>query len=312
MDKLRRLLFAYAETSAAHHFEKFVSGIGALLAILLIAVINPLIGTESALPLVIASMGASAVLVFAMPHSPLTQPWPLLGGQFVSALIGVMCAQLVSNALLAAALAVGLALLVMYYLSCLHPPGGATALNAVVGGAAVHELGYHYVLMPVMVDTLAILVVAVVFNYCFPWRRYPLSLVPQRHKAASSADVVEPYIGQEDIRHALNNMGSFVDVSEQDLSRIYTLAAHHAERLRMRPENILLGHCYSNGRPGSEWEIRKVIDESGVTAPGKDKIIYRIVAGARARTTGICSRADFAHWAKYEMVQENGVWKRTG
>lgn len=314
MNKLRRYFFSrFAEPPAGHHVEKLVSGMGALIAIFLVGALNSWLIPDLGTPLVIASLGASALLLFATPHSPFTQPWPLFGGQFISALIGVTCANHIANPQIAAALAVGLALVVMYYLRCLHPPGGATALSAVLGDEAVHQLGYQYVVAPVMLDTVAIIVIAVLFNYLFPWRRYPvgLSSFKTAEAPASAAEAMPPYLGEEDIRYALNHMESFVDISAPDLAEIYTLAARHAEAARLSPEQILLGHCYSNGRPGSDGSVRKVIDEAGVvSSPAKDKIIYRVMAGAQARTTGTCTRADFARWAKYEVVPEDGAWRR--
>jgi CBS-domain-containing membrane protein len=118
-------------------------------------------------------MGASAVLLFAVPHGQLSQPWPVFGGHLVSALIGVASAKLVAPPLLAAAVAVALAISAMYYLRCIHPPGGATALTAVAGGETVHALGFHYVLTPVLLNVLIILAVALLFNFPFSWRRYP-------------------------------------------------------------------------------------------------------------------------------------------
>ncbi|MEB4590475.1 HPP family protein [Candidatus Thiothrix sp. Deng01] len=157
----------------ADHLEKWISALGGLVSlggILLIS--HASLGLEGASTLV-ASMGASAVLLFAVPHGPLSQPWPLLGGHTVSALIGISCAKLLHDPVLAAALAVALAIGAMHYLNCIHPPGGATALSAVVGGEAVHQLGYQYLLTPVMFNAVTILLIAVLFNYPFHWRRYP-------------------------------------------------------------------------------------------------------------------------------------------
>jgi CBS-domain-containing membrane protein len=153
--------------------EKWVSTIGGLAGILSVALVSQsqlgLAGSAS----IIASMGSSAVLLFAVPHGPLSQPWPVFGGHLVSALIGVTCVKLISDPMLAAAIAVALAIGAMHYLRCMHPPGGATALGAVLGGDAVHQLGYQFVITPVMLNAITILLVAVLFNAPFAWRRYP-------------------------------------------------------------------------------------------------------------------------------------------
>lgn len=310
--KLRTLLWSSQAGSAGHHAEKLISGAGALVAIFFIGAINVLAIPDmgAGMPLIIASMGASAILVFATPHSPFTQPWPVLGGQLVSALVGVTCALYIPDLHVAAALSVALSLVAMYYLRCLHPPGGATALNAVIGGAPVHELSYQYVTVPVMLDSLALVFVAIVFNSFFLWRRYPLNVMPTRKNAVEAEASPPPYLSEEDIRYAREHMGSFVDVSEQELAQIFEIAVQHAESTRMRAQDIRLGRYYSNGAPGNEWSVREVIDESGQSVPERDKIIYRVAAGAQLRTTGICARADFARWARYEVVQDGGVWKR--
>src|SRR3569623_226440 len=133
MNKLRSLFFGTG-SPPGHHLEKFVSGLGALLAIFCVGAINAwaLPGTD--MPLVVASMGASAVLLFATPHSPFTQPRAVLGGQMVSALVGVACARYLPHPHLAAAVAVGLALLVIYYLHFLYYDWGSTEINSVLGG----------------------------------------------------------------------------------------------------------------------------------------------------------------------------------
>lgn len=170
------------------HLEKWLSlsgGLAGMLGVMLIS--QTQLGLSESAGLV-ASMGASAVLLFAVPHGPLSQPWPVFGGHLVSAIVGVACAKAISNPVLAAAAAVALAIGAMAYTRSIHPPGGATALTAVSGGDAVHALGYQYVLTPVMLNAITILVVAILFNYLFPWRRYP-AVWAQKHdrKVASAA-----------------------------------------------------------------------------------------------------------------------------
>jgi len=120
------------------HGERFIAVAGALLGIALYWGISiQVVGPESA-TLIVASVGAGAVLLFAVPHGVLSQPWPAIGGHLISAIIGVSCVQWIEIPWLAAA--VGLAVLAMHYARCLHPPGGATALVAVIGGADIHAL----------------------------------------------------------------------------------------------------------------------------------------------------------------------------
>jgi CBS-domain-containing membrane protein len=172
------------QEAVAGHLDKLLSIVGGLVGLSGVLLISEdTLGLHGSSALV-ASMGASAVLLFAVPHGPLSQPWPLLGGHLLSAAVGVACAKLIAQPLLAAPTAVALAIGVMHYLRCIHPPGGATALSAVVGGEAVHRLGFEYLLTPVLINVLVILLVAVVFNYAFPWRRYPSALLRRQRGAA--------------------------------------------------------------------------------------------------------------------------------
>src|SRR5512141_1117506 len=126
------------------------------------------------LTLLIGSFGASAVLVYGAIKSPLAQPRNLVGGHVISALIGVACSQLMSGTVwLAAAMAVSLAIVFMLATKTLHPPGGATALIAVIGGPKVHALGYLYAFVPAGLGALVLLVIALLVNNLSQDRTYP-------------------------------------------------------------------------------------------------------------------------------------------
>jgi CBS-domain-containing membrane protein len=126
------------------------------------------------LSLLIGSFGASAVLVYAAIKSPLAQPRNLLGGHVISGLVGVACYQLFGGTLwLAAALAVSLAIVAMLATRTLHPPGGATALIAVIGGPKVHSLGYLYAFLPAGSGALVLLAIALLVNNLSKDRKYP-------------------------------------------------------------------------------------------------------------------------------------------
>ena len=103
-------------------------------------------------PAVVASMGAAAVIVFQFPDSPAARVWPILGGHLVSALIGVTVSQLIPDRMLAGGVAVGLSLFAMAVCRCMHPPGGGTALVAVLGGASIQDAGYGFVLLPTLIN----------------------------------------------------------------------------------------------------------------------------------------------------------------
>ncbi|WP_052954729.1 HPP family protein [Microvirga vignae] len=130
------------------------------------------LGSSGDLPLLSAPLGASAIILFALPASPLAQPWSLLGGNVVSAAIGVTCAKCLGEPLLAATFAGTVAVAAMFVLRCLHPPGGALALMAVLGGPAIKAAGYGFVLWPVALGSLILLAMGVLFNN-LTGRRYP-------------------------------------------------------------------------------------------------------------------------------------------
>lgn len=220
----RRLLGV--EASPVSHRERWVSAIGGFVAILAVYGASRAVLGNTASPIMLFSMGSTAAMLFAVPHGALSQPWPLFGGHLVSGLIGVACLLLVPDPLLAGSLATGLALGAMHYLRCIHPPAGATTLAAALGGETVRSLGFGFVLAPLMLNVLIIFVVAVAFNALFPWRRYPAALATSPPPATPSGKAA---ISHEDFVYALSQVDTFVDVSEEDLLRIYALATGHHE-----------------------------------------------------------------------------------
>lgn len=154
--------------------EIVFSWLGAFLGISAVAYMNYNILDKTALVMIIGSFGASAVLLYGAIKSPLAQPRNLLGGHVISALIGVACFQLLGDQMwLAAAVSVATAIAAMHATKTLHPPGGATALIAVMGGDKIHALGFLYALIPVATGALVMLIVALLVNNLFQSRRYP-------------------------------------------------------------------------------------------------------------------------------------------
>ncbi|KOF19397.1 membrane protein [Ensifer adhaerens] len=203
------------------HIERLRASLGALVGILLTGLVSTLaLGADASLPLLIAPMGASAVLLFAAPSSPLAQPWSILGGNIVSSLIGVTCALLIPEPVVAAAVAVGLAIAVMLLLGCLHPPSGAVALTAVLGGTSIHEAGYWFVLSPVAINSALILVVALLFNNA-TGRRYPhLAPAGNTHRTDDPPPMQRLGIVPEDLQAVLAQYGEVVDISPDELDAL--------------------------------------------------------------------------------------------
>ncbi|MCK5686541.1 HPP family protein [bacterium] len=155
-------------------FEIVWSWIGAFLGIAAVSYINYNIIDETDLVMVIGSFGASAVLIYGAIKSPLAQPRNLIGGHIISALIGVTCYKILPSPMwLTSSLAVATAISIMHFTKTLHPPGGATALIAVIGSSKIHSLGYLYAIIPVGLGAFIMLVVALCINNIPKNRRYP-------------------------------------------------------------------------------------------------------------------------------------------
>lgn len=154
--------------------EVLWSWVGSFLGIAAVSLIQYKTLDQTGLIMIIGSFGASAVLIYGAIRSPLAQPRNLLGGHVLSAIVGVTAYQwLGSEPWLAAAGAVSVAIVVMHLTKTLHPPGGATALIAVIGGESVHNLGYLYVVMPAALGAAVMLLVALIVNNIPKNRKYP-------------------------------------------------------------------------------------------------------------------------------------------
>lgn len=154
--------------------EIFWSWVGAFLGIGAVGAVNQYFLSGLDLTLVIGSFGASAVLIYGAVRSPLAQPRNLIGGHVLSAIIGVIVWKLLHPfPWVAEAIAVATAIAVMHATRTLHPPGGATALIAVIGSDQIHALGFYYVLIPATVGPVIMLLVALAVNNIPASRRYP-------------------------------------------------------------------------------------------------------------------------------------------
>ena len=206
--------------------EKLRSGLAGGIAILLLTLALQYL-PQAVFPMfIVASMAASATLLYATPHSPLAQPWNLVGGHLVSALAGLACGMLVPDPTLAAGVAVGSSILLMQLLHCLHPPSAATALMMVLGASQFHNMSWQWAMLIVAVNTGLSLLLALSINNLLPGRHYPQPAAP-----AVAPPKPAPFIAleQSDLKWALEKMDSVIDVSEEDLAEIYQLALQQAQ-----------------------------------------------------------------------------------
>jgi CBS domain-containing membrane protein len=217
------------QSDTTSHTEKLISGIGAAVGILAIYSVLSAYPTNHPLTLVMASVAASAVLVFAVPHGALSQPWPVMGSYLTSAALGVTCSHWIQHDAAAAVTAVGFSVICMHYLRCLHPPGAAVALVAVTGGADIEAMGYQFIMVPALLNAGTLVGAAVIYNYAYPWRRYPVPLVyhtPHPHPSISENNLIE--LTAEDYQYALRQQDSFIDISPEDLAELVECAREHA------------------------------------------------------------------------------------
>jgi CBS domain-containing membrane protein len=183
-------------------------------------------------PALVASMGASALLAFALPSSPLAQPWALVGGNLVSALVGLGCALVFPHVGLAAGLAVALSIAAMFLLRCLHPPGGALAMAMVLPAAAVpHDL--VFILGPVLANAVLLALLADAYNRRLRRGRFqPPPAVPAAHHTADPLPGERIGFSPGDLDRALDEHGELLDVRRDDLLAIFRSAEWHAYHRR--------------------------------------------------------------------------------
>lgn len=169
--KTKYILYRETLIDIKEHFWAFV---GSFIGIGIIAYLQSQTLPNSDVVYLIGSFGASSVLVYGVIQSPLAQPRNLIGGHLISAIIGVTVQKLVPDVIyITAPLAVSLAIVFMQITKTLHPPGGATALIAVTGSESIKNLGYWYVISPVLLGSLILLIVALFFNNITTNRHYP-------------------------------------------------------------------------------------------------------------------------------------------
>ena len=201
--------------------DRLIACAGALIGIALTGLICARLPTSvAAPPFLLATMGASAILLFAVPASPMAQPWAIIGGNIVSAVVGVFFTRLIPQPMLAAGLAVSGAIFAMSLLRCFHPPGGSVALTAVFGGPAMLSAGYGFALAPVAINSLVLVLTGWLFHR-FSGHSYP-------HRAIMAQGSVHPAVFHPDaIEQALADLGETFDVSREDLDLLLQRAAFH-------------------------------------------------------------------------------------
>jgi CBS domain-containing membrane protein len=235
-------------------------------------------------PWLVAPIGASAVLVFALPSSPLAQPWPVIAGNSLSAAVGVLVAATVQDPVWAGAIAVGMAMLLMFLLRCLHPPGGAIALLAVLAQAS----SLRYPFFPVMVDSALLVLAGFAYN-TLTGRPYP-------HRVAASPPPASRFT-QSDIDAAIARHGQLLDLGRDDLMALLEAAEAHAYGRtlgRLRCGDVMSAEPVTADYAMPLQEAWRILRERRIKA-------LPVVDSAR-RLLGIVTIADFMRHANLDAT----------
>jgi CBS domain-containing membrane protein len=270
---------------------------GAAAGILFAAVFGRLLaGTGPTAAWLIAPLGASAVLVFALPASPLAQPWAVLAGNTVSSLIGIACAILVPDPALGASLAVAVAIALMVQMRCLHPPGGAAALLMVI----THTTDFRFAVFPVLLNSLLLVLMGVLYN-SLTGRAYP------RAQAVPADPGLRPVHGRgfatADLDAALAHYNQVVDISRADLQSLLEhaeMAAYQRNLGALRCAEVMSRDpvAVQFGSPLQEaWELMQ-----------RRRVKALPVVDRAHRIVGIVTTADFMRLA--DLDRHEGLGER--
>ena len=202
--------------------ERLIACIGAMVGIALTGAIGALVlGNGPHVPLLVAPMGASAVLLFAVPASPLAQPWSIIGGNTISALMGIVAAYFIRDPIIATGVGVSLAIGAMSFTRCLHPPGGAAALTAVLGGPVVAGWGFLFPFVPVALNSCILVGLGLLFHKLSK-RNYPHVVLKAEntHQTIDLPSAARVGFREEDVDAALEALDETFDIDRADLGRL--------------------------------------------------------------------------------------------
>jgi CBS domain-containing membrane protein len=239
---------------------------GAVVGVGLTALVGALVhGDGEALPWIVAPMGASAVLLFAVPASPMAQPWAIVGGNTLSALVGFAVGRSLGHGAVACALAVGLAIGVMSVTRSLHPPGGAAALTGALGGSLVDSAGWWFPVAPVALNAVVLVLVGIAFHR-FSGHPYPH---PQSLASATEDPLPTARVGvsDQDLDEVLTEVGETFDIEREDLRLLLGRLETHVlarERADLTCAEIMSRDVLSVPGDADPEEARRLLLESGV------------------------------------------------
>lgn len=285
------------------------SALAALVALAFTALMASMVWRDPVMPLLVTPIAASTIILFALPHSPLGQPWPFVLGNLLSAAIGLWMSALVAWCFphlsaapwVAGVLAVPGAILAMGVLRCIHPPAGAQALLFALSGQAWLKSGGLWPLLPLTLNLFCMLLIALWLNNILHGRSYPV----RGAKPAESAPVIPALaragIQHQDLRAAMDSMDTLLDVSEQDLVELYQRANRHAFDRRYQ---LTVGDIMSTAVQAVEFATP--LAEAWEILRKKEVKALPVVDRAR-RVVGVITRMDFLHHCEQVNLAEVGA-----
>ncbi|GFO71212.1 CBS domain-containing membrane protein [Bathymodiolus japonicus methanotrophic gill symbiont] len=284
---------------------KILSMLACFCAIFFVALTTQSLAALPNSPILVASMGATAVILFFIPDSPLAQPWPVFSGQVCSAFVGMSIALYISETASSAAAAVGGSVLLMLLLRCLHPPATATALAPVMS-ENISELGYSFLLIPVGINVGLMVLLAIIINRWVLNRDYPSAFATEANttKQNHTAQTARHKIGisTKDIEQALQNSDSFVDITATKLSHL--LSNTEMNTFKRVRGNIICADIMERDICTVEYGT-EVEDAWQIMQTEKTKVIP--VVDSVNRVIGIITQHDFFKYINlnaYDNLQE--------
>lgn len=283
------------KSSSVSWSERFRSVLGVALGLMAMISLGLLLASYgSASPWIVASMGASAFLLFVLPSSPMAQPWAVIGGSCVSAFVGVICTHFIHELIFLIPLSVGLAILVMFALRCLHAPAAALALLIPLSGLT----DFHFVLFPVLGNAVLLVLCAVIYNSLTgkPYPHRPKVLID-----SSPLQKRDRKIEDEEIDAVLERYNQVLDISKDDLANLISQVEHGAYQKKLQSmlcKNIMTTDVMY-------VSIDSPLDQAWNILRKRHVKALPVIDGAR-RVLGIITLEDFLKSAAVDFHQTFG------
>lgn len=293
---LRRYLVSDAPPlSPAERLRSTLAGLIGLLLFEGVLFVLPLSADEKQ---VLAPLGATSVILFALPHSPLAQPWSVIGGLLLSAPLGYACGLWLPPGPWVMAIALAASLWLTAWARCIHPPAGAMALTMAL--AAAHGLPFDTSMWTAVANTVAIMVSVMVVNNLVPGRHYPQGTPPAVQK--QQVHTAQPVLAHQDLAAALGEIDSFLDVREDDLVDLYERTLRNAFR---RTESLRCGDLIGTAEPAPAIEFATPLSEAWLLMRSTRVDALPVVDRSR-RVIGLLALEDFLDAVTPESGQKLG------